>query len=947
MNDNLALDELLTKVRQRADTYAYFFEKIDNARWIPLLREKGFFTDPIGVEHLEGGYVRFPIWPESRALARVAAQEEDTVMDILLDCPDTDNPRVHDDFLEAALQVSPEKAALLIPRIVEWLGKPYKLLMPVKAGKLLVRLSEAGLVDEALELAKHLFSLVREDVPTRDDEEIATWPRFRARFDQWEYKTVLEENVPSFVRAVGLPALSTLSASLQGSLQAEAERFGGQPHDASYIWRRSVADDEQNADYEAKDFLVTAIRDAAHLLISGERATVSDVVGLLEAHRWEIFDRIAIQVATVHADRDPAPAVRLLLRRDLLDSFEVSNEYSSLIRAALPLANSSERTTWLSWIKEGPETERYVERARSRGVPEPSPEELAERADTWRWQRLAFAPEESLDEDAQHLRSDLAERFDQPSPMPLAVYTTWGNVSPLSEDEAAEMSMEALAEYASSVPTTERRLDSPEEGLASVLGTRARSRPGEASQALHHFRTLKPLYMRSLIGGLDEAVRAGSPDISWKDVLDTAEWVLNQPREVEGGSGGSYSDLDPGWVWTINAIAGLLEDGLTKRLLGVELRDQTWRVLTALVDEPEQVAIDGTDPGTASINHTRGKALHAIIWYADWLFEINRTEEPPPRSFAHNSPEVADVLDARLDPRIEDSPAVRAGFGMRAGHLMKLDPEWLATRASQIFSVDERGRFDSLGLAAWSSYLKYSRRFFDLATLLRPQYEIAVAGIPDETGDVSHDLQMLLAEHLMVMYWHGQLGSAPDEDSLLADFWRNAGTEIRKRALAYVGHSLRDVKGSVAEDVQDRLMRLWDDYVRIAKEHLRSDMSELQAFGWWITSEVFEFSWVLPRAVEALELARGIDSPGEVIATLAKAPQTHLRSAAKMLRLLTANDREGWAIFGHQLDAQALLRAALQTDDPETTEEARTTANLLIARGYSEFRPLLNEPRLS
>ena len=942
MTDDSVLNELLEKVGQRADTYAYFFEKLDTPTWIGPLRDRGFFKDPIGVEHLEGGYVRFPVWPESRALARLAEQDEDTVMDIILACPETDNPRVHDDFADAALRMSPQKAALLIPKVAEWLRKPFKLLLPQKAGKLLARLSEARLDTEALALAKHLFALVRVDVAAGLEPDIAIPPRFHALFDDWDYKTILEEDVPPFVRAVGLPALDVLCTALHDALRAEGERFGGQPNDASYIWRPSIAEHDQNLDYEPKEFLVTAIREAAHILITSQRTAASDVIDLLERQGWQVFDRLAMQVATTHADREPVAPVRLLLRRDLFDSYEVSNEYSALIPVALRLAGDADRTTWLSWIADGPDSAGHIERVRSRGEPEPTAKELTYRADAWRWQRIAFAPDEALDKNSRRMRDDLAKRFEEPSPLPFAIYTSVGTVSPLADDEAAAMSMSELAAYASSVPATQHRFDSPEEGLASVLAAQARARPAEASKGLGHFKSLKPLYMRSLFSGLEEAVQAASPDISWPDVLAIAQWVLEQPREVEGGSGGAYSDLDPGWVWTVSAIAGLLEEGLRRRLLAAELQDDIWRVLTALLAEPEQEA-DTDDPGTDSLNRVRGKAMHGIVLYADWLFEIKRSNgRPPPRAFAENSPEVVDVLDAALDPEVQTSAAVRAVFGMRAAYFMKLDPEWMASRAPRIFSVDERGRFDRLGRAAWSSYLKYSRAFLDLVALLRPQYEQAVAAIPEEAGDAGIKLQEHLAEHLMRMYWHGQLGPAPFEDPLLAAFWSAAGATVRKRALAFVGRSLREAKDGVAEDVKDRLMRLWDEYVRRSRETHATDVSELRAFGRWVNSGVFEFAWAVSRAIEVLEISRGIDSQGEVISVLAEAPAPDLGLAVKALRLIVANDREGWAVFGHQEDARALLKAALRSQDPDAVEEAKTAVDLLIARGFSDFRGLLD-----
>jgi hypothetical protein len=100
---------------------------------------------------------------------------------------------------------------------------------------------------------------------------------------------------------------------------------------------------------------------------------------------------------------------------------------------------------------------------------------------------------------------------------------------------------------------------------------------------------------------------------------------------------------------------------------------------------------------------------------------------------------------------------------------------------------------------------------------------------------------------------------------------------------------------------------------------------------------------VVPRAVEVLELARGIDSQGEVIEVLAQAPPSVLGLAAKALRLIIANDRLGWGFYGYQEHARALLKAALDSQDEATVEEGKTTANVLIARGFTDFRVLVED----
>lgn len=931
--DRAALARLLDKVRARADTYAYFFDNIDSAAWIAPLRAHGFFSDPVGVEYLEDGYVRFPIWPESRALARVAAGDEVEAIQTILACPDTDNPRVHDDFLDAALQMSPERAAQLVPRIKTWLKKPFKLFVPQKAGKLVAMLARAGLQDAATALAQDLFALSKV-------ERFEGLSEFHPSYDDWDYQEVLKEDAPAFVLGTGLRAVRIMIDSLSEVLRSEGERLGGQPHDASFIWRPSIADHEQNSDREPRSFLVSSIRDGSHELIRKGRSSVQDVVALLEAQGWQVFDRIAMEVAATFASEAPNEAARLLLRRDLLDSYEVSHEYAGLIEAGLPLADDERRSLWFSWILEGPDVARFSAKFRSRNDRDPIPAELDEWADSWRWNRIAFVPEDELDAQVREMRESLADRFDMPSSMPFAVYTSFGSKSPLSEEEASAKTMAELAAYAMDIPRAENRLESQEEGVAVVLGAQARERPAEASSELAQFKPLRPVYMRSIVNGLREAANAQSPDIDWRSVLEIAEWVLEQPRELEGGSGGSYSDLDPGWVWTISALADLLEEGLQRRLIPLGFRMELWSVLTALAAEPEDET-SSDDPATDSLNTIRGKAMHAVILYADWLYDENRSGDERVRDFARNSPEVAELLDAALDPDIQPSLSVRAALGMRAAFLMKLDPGWLRTRAARIFSTRADGIFDELGRAAWKSYVRYSRIFLDLTEALRPQYEIAVASLsPGSNGSLTEE-ERSLAEHLMVMYWHGQLGSGPFSDPLLARFWERASKPLRKRALEYTGHNLWNAGEDLDDDVRDRVMKLWEEYVASVDDDRRTDAEVLTSFGWWTRSTSFDTSWQLDQVITVLELAHGVDDEQGVLGLLARVPAAELGRVAKALRLLVVNDHEGFAVVGHHAEIKELLAAALNTGILDVVEEATATANLMVSRGYTDFRELL------
>src|SRR2546430_13314546 len=79
----------------RPENRAYFFDRLDNPKWVGPLSKRGFFASPPNpVAAAEPGYVRFPPWPEGRYLARVASDTPDEVTSVLASLEVSENPAV-------------------------------------------------------------------------------------------------------------------------------------------------------------------------------------------------------------------------------------------------------------------------------------------------------------------------------------------------------------------------------------------------------------------------------------------------------------------------------------------------------------------------------------------------------------------------------------------------------------------------------------------------------------------------------------------------------------------------------------------------------------------------------------------------------------------------------------------------------------------------------------
>jgi hypothetical protein len=118
------------------------------------------------------------------------------------------------------------------------------------------------------------------------------------------------------------------------------------------------------------------------------------------------------------------------------------------------------------------------------------------------------------------------------------------------------------------------------------------------------------------------------------------------------------------------------------------------------------------------------------------------------------------------------------------------------------------------------------------------------------------DPRARLAEHLMALYWNGML--SPDEESCLFErFWNDAPPKIRSHALWQIGRWLYDQKDGLNAATAERLQRLWERRLSVAKAsadrgHYRDEMAK---FGWWFCSRKFEGAWAIQQLESALEIA--------------------------------------------------------------------------------------------
>lgn len=919
---------LLALAGSRED-YEHVFGQLKSAAWIPALSEAGIFNTPEPPIR-QGDYILFPVWGPSRYLARVAGDDPERALEVLLRLPDTENWRVQADVIDAALALPVRLAVRLVPRVIAWLGQPSYGLIPEKAGELMKRLAEDGVVDQAIEIGRALLVLQGREAPRLSlDVEDAVRTEAVPRIDDYWYRHVLEDEFAAIVAIAPTSALSVLADALAAGLSIEHvsddEPMPGRREDFSWIWRPAIEDHPQNQDFDILATLTAAVRDAAvHAVDSG--APVTEVVERLRAYGFVVYERLALHILAQRGAGDVAMVAEALTSRGLHESRSTWHEFAGLAQSWFHQLSPEDQRAYLQLIRESLDAA-----------------DVDERAKGWATLRL-WAVERHLPEDWTTTYTVLRAEVglsDHPDFLFFSSGAAWvGPESPRSADEIAALSVDELIAYLREWEPPEGHFVPSMRGLARSVSSAVAAEPARFATASARFIELDRTYIDGMLAGFVEAVRA-KKQFDWAPVLELCVWVAEQPtgESVDGDD----ADRELSWRGAQQTVVRLLEAGLEADPASIpqEAAQAAWAAVVPLTEHPdptreseERYGEPNMDWLTYSLNTVRTQALHAVCAYVEWLGRGVDGRGLPM--------DVAGLLERHLDIDAEPSVAARAVYGWWLPTLATRDPDWVAGAIDRILPLDPER--DAYRRSAWNAYLMRWWPGEDLFRLLAPYYQAAVERLPQSKGNESSrgDRQgrERLAHHIAVVFYRDWT----DEDGLLGSFLALASDEDRADLVEFLGRILQDAE-QVPEETLARLMGFWEGRLADATPS-ESRRRELAAFGWWFASPHLDRRWAIGALLRVVEETRHVDASWRVLEALEEAAGVDAAHVLEILkRLLTGPDPD--QMIRHDEHIQEVLRQVLRSGDDETKSRTTDLIHELGRRGYRDLGELLRQPSAS
>ena len=956
------VDRALALIEKETDRQ-HFFSRLKNPLWIQPLSERGCFKSPPSIRYLPDGYVQYPSWLELEYLKNVSQEASEEVLQIVLELPAVDNPRIYNDILEIALLLSGEQSAQLKPKMLEYAR--FENHFTDRYHELIGHWIAENQIQTALELVEVLIQFHPDPKAEEKERERRESPHSftmlepTPKLKEWDYQELLDKDVRSLADKAPVQVARMLieaTASMIRLKKHQDELESGLSRDESEIWCPKL--NEQNQEYQdLEEDLVYVLVYACEKVYEHLPDSIVALDNTLRNQRWDIFKRIRQHLYVLHPSGLTKPWIReFILAHGNYDKNKYDYELQKMIRVSCEhfggeLLTEEERTQIFDTIRSGPSKENYRKFLESIG------EEFTEsyfddrKRNFHRLQLRPFATllfgkyadyfkklkneeeKEITDEDYSIQTSDVRE---------ISVR------SPESPDELSKLADEELLDYINE--WQDEGYDKDDWSIKINISALAEAFQAVFTESIipnsnrlvlwieeNCQRIERPIYVRSMIRAMHEQVK-GKNFAQLSRWFDFCEWVL------------SYSDVDPQKnneqpreeLYTKRTVCDLVGICLDKEVnVPISHRKQLAKLLDVLCTQFDwglgsKPILSHSDPLTTAINTTRGRALEGLAKFGQWVRRHGDEEEIS---------DVTSIIEKRFKPEAEYPLTIPeyAVLGLYYTQIYSFNRKWTVEHKPSFFPRDNMDAWK----AAFSSFLIYSRRPYQpIFEIIHDEFEFALENL-DHLDQLKGSIRKtinVLGEHLFLYYLWGVYPLTGD-DSLLERFYQksNNSREHWGTLLDNVGRLLKNTnKQHFNENLKNRTIAFFE--WRLEAE----ESVELSEFTFWLKAECLEAEWRLEAYSKTLDVPNilNTDQNGReasiypFLRSLHKMLPEHTPQVVECFAKLIRSIPQDRSIHLSTDDGRAILKAGSDHDDESARKTAKDTQEDLLRRGYLSFLDL-------
>ena len=908
--------------------------------------ERGRFQSPPKIKELAGGNIQMPVWPELRYLKNVATEVPKDVLNLLLNLPKVDNPRIYDDIMDIALRLRGKQSSKLKPKILESIDTDLWLHVTGFANLLQYWVVEEQISD-ALELTETLF-------------------KFSSRvtlFSHGEFQYILDRGIRSLAQCEPQQTARILINALARRIGLEINLDAdGHKEDISETWCRRLDKPENDYGPEDDDFggsgyknpkkqLVYAIVFACNQVYEKSPDLVEDLDNALRNHHWEIFTRLRQYLYAEWPNEQTKQWIReLILTYGNYHEREHSYEFQRMIRSAcehfgVSLLNENERRKIFDCIQRGPSKVIFQEWLGKEFTEEKY------RIRKCYFHRMQFRPFEPLL--FGEYKSYYVMLHDESSPkisdekylLHRTKSISVSKRSPCSPENLTRLTDEDLLAYINKWEEEEHLhletevIETDIEALTTAFRAVFKEQIIASENRLRFWmgnqeRIERPAYVRTMISVMEERVKANNLD-NLNEWLTFSEWVLSRPLNehtgyYEKGRNPDESKENPDWYSSrcavVDLVGACLENDVDVPIFASAQLTKLLDMMCTQFNQNSNRALDTDSSVAEAFIDTRSLALDMLVKFGFWLRR---------HKSASSATVVTAILEKCFDADSQHPLRLReyASLGRNYRWIFDLNNWWAIEHKSNFFPRRELRKW----LEAFGNFVGSHGPCKATFDTLRDDYAFALANLSHFNKEQLLDEKLvdILGQRLF-MYYLWEMYPLRGAESLLERYYQASDDDREKWAnlFDYVGHRLWETTGQLDTNVKDKIIDFFEWRFEVREP------TELQQFTYWLKAECLDPQWRLSAYSKILEISKAEDMSitVEVEALCDMLPDYTEKVVECFAKLTKDIGDNNISIFTEE--ATAILQAGRKSRKEGVQQNARHARENLLREGRFDLMEL-------
>lgn len=868
------MNQALDLVRRSGANYTFFFKNAQQPVWISVLKERDFFDEPPPGEADSDGTMWYRLWQPLLFLQRVANSAPDQVVRILVDLPETDNPRTSHRICVIASEIEDIQSSLRLRPWIEKYVRSSNGLLDYRPITDLLRRWGNGSEDSreaALNLLKSVVQFHRDpESETKEEQRRENVDPFdywntelkpSPRFEEWNYLQLMDKGVRTLAGKEPFRVASILIDATTRMIRLSSHQDNGE----DISWVRLDQVDETFPEFNS--IMIHTLTYACESVYKNTPESIVDLDKALRSKPWKLFKRLRHHIYAKNPNEQTLPWIReLIIEHTDYAGVGYDFEFLMMLVSAcghfgVRLLSKEERIKIFDEIIGGPLEKLYLSVTGFSGA-----KYTEEGAAQWKrfHQRKKLHP--FVDLLFGSYKSYYQELEDEFRGLPLSNEdylpfrtSSGGTVSYVSPQSFEVLAMKEDEELLELINKWDDEHEDSEDwlkritirGLAEEFQELFKNAilPQEGRLKFwfeNRGRIERPVYVKAIIQAFQESAKARNFK-GFAKWFEFCEWVLSHPdRKNEDGEllHENSSEL-PDW-WTARwAVMDFVGTCLGKDMdLPITARDSIFKLLALLCTQPDwrldhekSVLSNGNSYINKAINNVRSRALFHLVDFGIWAQR-------------HDSDDRLDELTSILEKRFEDDAVCpltmpeRALLGRQYGNLFAMNQVWAVKHKPDFFPQED----SPVWAVAFGHYLAGCQACIPYYKALKEDYEFALGDLEGKEllGNESTDS---LGQHLFDYYaWN--VYPLQGEDSLLERFYSRTTSDPERWAnlFHHVGRALSRRTAPLEENLRGRVVDFFDWRFQ------SGEPEELRLFGFWLRAECLDPDWRLDALTKLLNL---------------------------------------------------------------------------------------------